>query len=72
VKSSALLLVALASTLALCGCSTNPPSASAIQAARARQRGCCSGCPAASDTDVAGWIDNARHQYDACRTGSTR
>ncbi len=23
--------------------------------------------PAASDTDVAGWIDNARHQYDACR-----
>ena len=22
---------------------------------------------AASDTDVAGWIDNARHQYDACR-----
>lgn len=25
------------------------------------------GAPAASDTDVAGWIDNARHQYDACR-----
>lgn len=23
--------------------------------------------PASSDTDVAGWIDNARHQYDACR-----
>lgn len=23
--------------------------------------------PAASDTDVAGWIDNARRQYDACR-----
>ena len=23
--------------------------------------------PAASDTDVAGWIDNARLQYDACR-----
>ena len=23
--------------------------------------------PAASDTDVAGWIDNARHQYDTCR-----
>ena len=31
VKSSALLLAALASTLALCGCSTNPPSASALQ-----------------------------------------
>jgi hypothetical protein len=23
--------------------------------------------PASSDTDVAGWIDNARHQYDTCR-----
>ena len=23
--------------------------------------------PAASDTDVAGWIDNAKHQYDTCR-----
>ncbi len=23
--------------------------------------------PAASDTDVASWIDEARHQYDACR-----
>ena len=25
------------------------------------------GAPAASDTDVAGWIDNAQRQYDACR-----
>ena len=24
--------------------------------------------PAASDTDVAGWIDGTRHQYDACRS----
>ena len=26
------------------------------------------GAPAASDTDVAGWIDGTRHQYDACRS----
>ncbi|HJU70368.1 MAG TPA: hypothetical protein VJ603_00825 [Paucimonas sp.] len=39
--------------------STLPASAGGTAAADAA---------AASDTDVAGWIDNARHQYDACRS----
>ena len=41
------------------GAATVPPTASGTTAADA---------PASSDTDVAGWIDNAQRQYDTCRS----
>ena len=41
------------------GAASVPAPASGIAAADA---------PAASDTDIAGWIDNAQRQYDTCRS----